>query len=160
MERLAVAQALYKYFGGIVSTKDPESLRGMASEALLEEYRENGTDRRRLRLNGVEVGKLIVSQPNPTERVIAEVHDKSALAEFGADDFREYMEARGLWVDFALWCREQGYGAKSIPGATFVTITEQRPPTTMIKGCDPEAVAKALGNELESTVMGLIGDGE
>ena len=65
LERLAVAQALYKELGEIVSTRTPYSLRGMCDEELRRDFEEDGTDRRRITLNGVEVGKLSVKVTKP-----------------------------------------------------------------------------------------------
>ena len=65
LERLAVAQALYKELGAITSTGNPYSLRGMCDEELRADFEEDGTDRRRITLNGVEVGKLSVKVTKP-----------------------------------------------------------------------------------------------
>ena len=56
LEKLAVAQAVYKAVGAIVSTKDHDSLRGQIDAELIEQFEADGTDRKRLMLNGQEVG--------------------------------------------------------------------------------------------------------
>lgn len=160
MERLALAQALYKYLGKIVSTRDDGSLRSQMSRELLEQYAKDGTDRKRMMLNGIKVGTLSVTQGQPVERLVANVTDEGQLLEWGADDLVAYIKGRGLVEDFALWSREQGYGPASIPGVTYTTVAEQAPPRTMLHGCDQEDVAAALGDGLPAAVMGLIGDGD
>lgn len=159
MERLAIAQAMYKAIGEIVSTKDPDSLRSQVGARLLREYEEDGTKQKAMRVNGHEVGLLYVSQAQPKERIRAEIADADALWDFAADDVRDFIADSGLWEDFALWLRAQGYGSKSLPGASFVTVAEQKPPATVLK-VEPEKVAAALGEGLPDAVMGLIGAGE
>lgn len=159
MERLAVAQAAYKALGRIVSAKDPGSLRSRMSGALLEDFGRDGTDRRRVMLNGVKVGMLSVRVPEPRERTVAEVTDEAQLLDWGADDMRDYLRSRGLVEDFALWEREQGYGPASIPGVTYKTIAERGQATTILNGCRPEDVAAALGEGLPEAISGLLAEG-
>lgn len=157
LEKLAVAQAVYKAVGEVVSTKDPDSLRGRESARLLEQYQEEGIDRKRLMVNGVEVGSLSVTKQQPTQYLRANVAEPQDLLE-GADpdDLREFIIAEDFVETYALWARSQGI---LTPGVTFTQVVKDKPPTTTLRGCEPEKVAAALGEQLQAAVMGLIGDG-
>ena len=156
-EKLAVAQAVYKAVGEVVSTKDPDSLRGRESARLLEQYQAEGIDRKRLMVNGVEVGTLSVTKQHPTQYLRANIYDPRDLLE-GADpdDLREFILAEEFIESYALWARSQGI---LTPGVTFTQVVKDKPPTTTLRGCEPEKVAAALGEMLPAAVLGLIGAG-
>lgn len=157
LEKLAVAQAVYKAVGEVVSTKDPDSLRGRESARLLEQYQEEGIDRKRLVVNGIEVGTLSVTKQQPTQYLRADVAEPQDLLE-GADpdDLREFILAEDFVESYALWARSQGI---LTPGVTFTQVVKDKPPTTTLRGCEPEKVAAALGEMLPAAVLGLIGAG-
>ena len=163
LERLAVAQAAYKRLGEIVSTKDADSLRGRADADLLADFAANGTDRRRLMLNGQEVGKLsaAVSPAKTTQRLYVE--DRSAfsawlfgdglscLTAFMADNWSKLVEAAAdsMLVDGI------------VPdGCTVYDEEQAQRLQTKITGCNPEDVAQALGEGLPPAFMGLLMGGE
>lgn len=60
MERLAVAQAMYKLAAPMVKTGDPDSLRGLADADLLASYEGAGVKGVDLRVGGAKVGSLSV----------------------------------------------------------------------------------------------------
>lgn len=163
LERLAVAQAAYKRLGEIVSTKDADSLRGRADAELLADFAANGTDRRRLMLNGAEVGKLsvAVSPAKTIQRLYVE--DVKAFAEWLADGgiacFEAFMAKHGEKL--------LQYAADSMVVDGVVpdgcTAYEEKQPQalqTKITGCKPEDVAQALGEGLPPAFMGLLMGGE
>ena len=159
LEKLAVAQAVYKAVGEVVSTKDPESLRGRASARLLEQFQDKDapSDRMPLMVNGTEVGSLSITRQKPTKYLRADVADQRDLLE-GADpdDLREFILAEEFVESYALWARSQGI---LTPGVTFTQVVKDKPPTTTLRGCEPEKVAAALGEMLPAAVLGLIGAG-
>lgn len=158
LERLTIAQSLYKALGEMVSTKDPDSLRGRESAKLLEQYQAEGVKQKVLRVNGEEVGLLYVSQPKPTEYLRADVTDVHEFMDsMGLDDLRDWMVDEGVVESYASWAHSQGIPT---PGVTFTKVAKTKPTTTVIRGCEPEEVAAALGEGLPAAVMGLIGAGD
>lgn len=74
IEKLAIAQWAYRKFAGLVSTKDPDSLRGQADEAYRELYEQTGAKSYDLKLAGEKVGtySLRVAKASDEPRVIVE----------------------------------------------------------------------------------------
>lgn len=163
LERLAVAQAAYKRLGEIVSTKDADSLRGQADAELLADFAEKGTDRRRIMLNGQEVGKLSVSvAPAKTVQRLY-VEDVLAFAEWLSDGgiacFEAFMARHGeKLLQYAADCMVVD---GVIPdGCSVHEETQPQTLQTKITGCKPEDVAQALGEGLPPAFMGLLMGGE
>lgn len=162
LERLAVAQALYKELGEIVSTKTPYSLRGMCDEDLRADFEEDGTDRRRITLNGVEVGKLSVKVTKPGKPKAVQVD----MAE-SAMWLREQLYERPDWLlgwlgahstEIAQACLDatgevpDGYEVRRDLGGEYAGTT--------LTGCTVEKVQKATGVLLQSEVLALLEGGE
>lgn len=85
IERLTLAQALYKMAGELVDTKNPDSLRSMVDESFLRLYEETGSRTFDVKLNGEVVGtySLRFSKPKESEaRYSFEVDDYEALAKW------------------------------------------------------------------------------
>ena len=161
LERLAVAQAAYKALGAMVSASDPESLRGRVDGLLREDYEEKGTDRFRLKVNGQEVGTLSARFTKETHRLVVE--DMGAFADWLVGDGRMYLElflrsprGRGL-VDA---CAAAIFADGEVPAGCAVYTEPPRFDGTVIKGCEPEKVAPALGMTLPQAVAGLLAGGE
>lgn len=74
IEKLAIAQWAYKKFAGLVSTKDPGSLRGQADEAYRGLYDQTGAKSYDIKIAGDKVGtySLKVSKAKDEPRVIVE----------------------------------------------------------------------------------------
>ena len=60
IQRLAVAQYVFKCVSGVVSTKDPESLRTMCDHAAIDRYETEGAKSFDLKLDGQKVGTYSV----------------------------------------------------------------------------------------------------
>lgn len=85
IERLTLAQALYKMAGELVDTKNPDSLRSAVDEGFLRLYEETGSKSFDVKLNGEVVGtySLRFSKPKESEaRNSFEVSDYEALAKW------------------------------------------------------------------------------
>ncbi len=74
IEKLAIAQWAYKKFAGLVSTKDPDSLRGQADEAYRGLYDQTGAKSYDIKIAGDKVGtySLKVAKAKDEPRVIVE----------------------------------------------------------------------------------------
>lgn len=79
LEKLAVAQALYKAIAAAVSTKDPDSLRGRMDAAAIKGYEATGAKGFDLRLNGRKVGTYTVRVSRPVRRTDLAVTDREAF---------------------------------------------------------------------------------
>lgn len=162
LERLAVAQALYKELGEIVSTKTPYSLRGMCDADLRADFEEDGTDRRRITINGVEVGKLSVKVTKPSKPKVVQTDIAKA-----AMWLRAQLEERPDWLlgwigartdEAAQACFDatgeipDGYEVRRDKGGEYAGTT--------LTGCTVEKVQQATGVLLQSEVLALLEGGE
>ena len=164
LERLAVAQALYKELGEIVSTKNSYSLRGMCDEDLRADFEEDGTDRRRITINGVEVGKLSVKVTKPGKpKVVLEDMDAAASWAVGMCYETPLPSWFSAWLgtkltEIAQACFDatgeipDGYEVKQDAGGEFAGTT--------LSGCTVDKVQKATGVLLQSEVLALLEGGE
>lgn len=162
LERLAVAQALYNELGAITSTGNPYSLRGMCDEDLRADFEEDGTDRRRIIINGVDVGKLSVKVSKPGKPKVVQTDVAKA-----ATWLRAQLEERPDWLlgwigaradDIAQACLDatgeipDGYEVRRDLGGEFAGTT--------LTGCTVEKVQQATGVLLQSEVLALLEGGE
>lgn len=153
LERLALAQALYKKVGEYVSTKG-SSLRSAADANLMEMFEDDGIDRQRIRINGVEVGTLGISfTKEHTERKMV-VDDEGELVEYALDDVAGLTaflcdNAQAL----ADWYMQEG----TVPDGCHVHLrgVPKEPKGTVLR-VDPDKVAKAYGMNLPDAVYGLL----
>lgn len=162
LEKLAVAQAVYKAVGAIVSTKDPDSLRGQIDAELLRQFDDLGVDRKRLMLNGQEVGKLSVAVSPAKTKVQLYLEDARELALWLIDNPK--------WIERFLATKD---GQKLVDFVADALVVEGEVPrgceahevevprsvSTKITGCKPEDVAAALGEALPETFVGLLMEG-
>lgn len=144
MERLAVAQAVYKKVGKYVSTKDPDSLRSECDREFLQMFEDTGVDRTQVRVNGVKVGTYSARETKPVERARVVVDDPDA---------------------FLRWCVREGYVVPDrdavqqalerdgvVPeGAHVVTETVAGSVGTVLR-VDEDKVVEALAGRLPGTV--------
>lgn len=162
LEKLAVAQAAYKAIGAIVSTKDADSLRGQMDAQLVAQFHEDGTDRKRLMLNGQEVGKLSLAVSPAKTKVQLYLEDARELTLWLGENPR-YIERFIATKD----------GQKLLDFLADALVVEGEVPrgcevheievpeslSTKITGCKPEDVAAALGDKLPETFVGLLMEG-
>lgn len=161
LERLAVAQALYRELKAIVDIHNPYSLRGMCDEELREAWEANGDKTRGIYLNGQEVGTLSAKLTKPGKPKA--VQQDRAL---GAIWLREQLEERPDW--FMAWIGAhmdevaqaaldsgelaEGYTVKADTGGEWAGTT--------LRGCTAEKVQQATGVLLQSEVLALLEGGE
>lgn len=162
IERLAVAQAVYKAVAKVVSTKDADSLRSKADADLLDMYDRMGVARVDLKVAGEKVGSYSVRVGKPTEAKVERelsVGDLERVYQWAttdaAEEYREWCVAHaGEFAEYAF--REYGEVADGCEVVERVTPGEPgRVLGTTLK-VDEQKVARALGAQLPSTVAGLL----
>lgn len=165
IERLAIAQAVYKAVADVVSTKNPDSLRSQADRELRDMYDSMGVKSLDLKLEGQKVGTYSVTMAKATEEKhsrflkVTDPAKVQAWAEENETEFREWLS--GAWEAFADYCFET-YG--EVPEGTEVVdhmipaLPEHVKGTTL--RVDPAKVAKALQGQLPAYVAGLLEGGE
>lgn len=164
VERLALAQALYKIAGQLVDTKNPESLRSEVDRYFKAQYDETGSKSFDVKINDEVVGvysiKFSKEQPSETRRMM-EVRDYIALSKWAASLTAEEILGyfgRDLQPLAEWWFAETGELADGCQMAEIVTLAQ---PKQYIGGSlkvYPERFAQALGNQLPQGVAGLLGD--
>ena len=164
IERLAVEQALYKVIAQDVDTKTPDNLRGRVNDHYRELYEQTGATGFEVRIAGQKVGTYgfskVKAQPARKESSV-EVVDMDALMAWDSDDFNDFISR---WIEGNLATLARAYFEESgeLPDGMAVMEYERpavpagiRPNGTL--RIDPAKVAQALGNQLPSTVAGLLG---
>ena len=174
MEQLAIEQALYSKLGEDVSTKNPDSLRGMADEEIVGNYRTMGAKSYDVHVNGNKVGTYSVrtSKEKPQEkkkRLI--IKDPYALEKFIEDNINQCIKAeempyaelyaQAMAQNFAEYVLEV-YG--ELPdGCEIVTDTIPAQPSHVLGTTlrvDADKVADAISGYLPTTIAGILGSGD
>lgn len=165
LQRLALAEAMSKVARGETDPRGgahgEPTLRTAADDALREAYEAEGTDRRRITINGVEVGTLSarISKPSSTTSVV--VSDPGALV---------------------AWLRESDGGLDAlerlVASSPAAVVSAATADGELPDGCATEAreeparwlgttlrvraedVARALGPSLRGEVAGMLGGSE
>lgn len=142
LTQLAALQSLYKLLGEVLSTKNPDGLRGQADARFRELYESTGIDRIRLTVNDEEVGKYVAKVSSPTKRTVMHVNDVEALLDDNIEVMKAFVrEHRAEYADYYL----DATGA--VPDGCEMTV-EDVPAQwlgTTITGCKPEKVLPMLG---------------
>lgn len=172
IEKLAVAQAIYKVVAAQVSTKDKGNLRGQVDAEMLADYEANGNRTRDVRVNGQIVGTLSVKKSKPKPAIAAEVVSHAAVEDLDRfndwlwrsepDKLIDYIFANA--DDFAAWwldlTGELPDGCEivhiTVPGEP--AVPEQVTGTTL--KVDEYKVADALKGELTGAVAALLTEGD
>ena len=167
IQRLAVAEAMGKAIRDVTNPRGgahgAPTLRTECDDALREMYEAEGVDRKRIVINGQEVGTLSarISKPESGTRVVMD--DERAFVRWlmagdGGEDAiwrlihdpktRDAVIAAAT-ADGELpdGCRVEGYERPAAWLGTSLRV-------------DPKKVGAALGGELPSAVMGLLGGDE
>lgn len=167
IQRLAVAEAMGKAIKDMTNPRGgahgAPTLRTECDDALRADFEASGTDRRRIVINGTEVGTLSarLSKPESGTRVV--VDDEKALVRWlmagdgGEDAIWRLMhdpKTRDAVIAAATadgelpdGCRVESYEKPAAWLGTALRV-------------DPKKVGAALGAELPSAVMGLLGGGD
>lgn len=166
IQRLAVAEAMDKAIKDATNPRGgahgAPTLRTECDDALRADFEASGTDRRRIVINGTEVGTLSarLSKPESGTRVVM---DKDydfidwLLHSNGGEDAIKRLVRDGKTRD-AIIAAATADG--ELPDGCHVEDYEK--PSTWLGTTlrvDPKKVGAALGAELPSAVMGLLGGG-
>lgn len=161
VERLAIAQALYKKIAELVDTKDPDSLRSAVDRGYKELYEQTGAKSFEVKLNGQSVGNYSVriskKKPSATsKRFMVKDYEKLAKWFVGLDvDTVKDYAAQDL-EKFALWHTEATGelpdGCKIVE--TITTVGGEYMGGTL--KVDPQEVINAMGEQLPPSIAGLL----
>ncbi len=169
VQRLAVAQAVYKAVSGVVSTKDGDSLRSECDRVLVEQYERTGAKSYDVPINGIKVGTYSVK--------VSKAKPKRKAPRAWVDDWDEFIdwlthdEEADCWLR---WLIEENGDALALdilretgevaPGCVaqrdYCEPAEPARVTGTTLRVDPDAVAEAMGPMLGERVMGLLGGAE
>lgn len=160
LEQLAVAQAVYNAVGKIVATKG-DSLRARCDRAMLHEFHEEGTDRRRVMVNGQCVGTYTVRMKKTVDGVEPElVEPEKFIKWIRESDGGLDMLKRLVYGEPAKTVRLAAADGELPDGCRIRRVIEpERENGTMLK-VEPSAVAAALSDGLPAAIAGLIGGGD
>lgn len=167
IQRLAVAEAMGKAIKDITNPRGgahgAPTLRTECDDALRADFEASGTDRRRIVINGTEVGTLSarLSKPESGTRVVMDkdydLVDWLRHSDGGFDTLLRLVrdgKTRDAIIAAATadgelpdGCRVEDYEKPSAWLGTTLRV-------------DPKKVGAALGGELPSAVMGLLGGGQ
>ena len=164
LARLALAESVVKACKAMTDPKGGEhgapNLRTDADDALRNAYEYEGVDRKRIVIDGVEVGTLSARLSKPVEGVAPEIDDDAAFVAWlresdgGADALMRLVtgyRTRQAVLDAATADGELPDGCRMVerlePARWLGT-------TLRVK---PEKVAQALAGELPQAVAGLLG---
>ena len=164
IQRLAVAEAMGKAIKDVTNPRGgahgAPTLRTECDDALRADFEQDGTDRRRIVINGTEVGTLSarLSKPESGTRVV--IDDERAFVRWiiagdgGEDAIWRLIhdhKTRDAIISAATadgelpdGCRVESYDKPSTWLGTTLRV-------------DPKKVGAALGAELPSAVVGLLG---
>lgn len=163
VERLAIAQALYKAAAELVDTRNPDSLRANVDRGYKELYERTGSKSFDVMVNGKQVGTYSIkfSKPKPEEtRMDFEVIDYELLAryfiEYVSDEqCREFAEANlNLFANYAF-----NATGELMDGCDLVPIVSPAVEKQYMGGTlkiDPEQVREAMGEMLPRSIAGML----
>lgn len=160
LQRLAVAQALCNALGE--ETKRGGGLRDRVDAEILAQYEADGIDRKRIHINGVDVGTLTVQTPKNTRpRMVVRLDIPGDFAGWVAENARFVAS---YLVNDAPQVAEQIAGDMLImygelpDGCRLEEDATAKAPRTVLR-VKREAIAEALGAELPAYVAGVLTDG-
>ena len=169
VQRLAVAQAVYKAVSGVVSTKDDDSLRSSCDRVLVEQYERTGAKSYDVSLHDQKVGTYSVK--------VSKAKPKRKAPRAWVDDWDEFIDWLTHEEEADGWLRHliEDYGdelaleilretGEVAPGCVaqldYCEPAEPSRVTGTTLRVDAAAVAEAMGPVLGEGVMGLLGGAE
>lgn len=164
LQQLALLEALQKAAKKQTDPKNGDSLRSDADAALMKAYAADGTDRRRIIINGVEVGSLSMTFTKASETDELRIIDADELVRWlqttdeGTDVLRAVVQGNAA-TRSAMLNAAKGYGFLPDGCAVEHVVTPSRPKGTMLRVKERE-VAQALQGELPAAVAGVLMPGE
>lgn len=152
IEKLAVAQAVYKVAANAVSTKDPDSLRAQVDEYYRGMYEQTGAKSYDLKIGGEKVGTYSIKTTKEKNEQQLVVNDNDAFARWcAANDCIKVIN------DFDKACDLFAETGEMPDGCELITKTT---PEGLYAGStlrvDPYKVNKQIGGTL--TNAGLLGE--
>lgn len=167
VERLAIAQTLFKATGELVDTKNPDSLRSTVDRGYKELYEKTGSKSFDVMLDGHQVGtySLRFSKPKHKEtRMVFEVTDYEKLARHFTDHVTD-EECRDFAASVLQQFAEYVFDTTGelFDGCEFVPVTTPATEKQYIGGTlkvDPQAVREAMWDMLPPGIAGLLGGGD
>lgn len=168
VQRLAIAQAVFKAVSAVVSTKDPDSLRSECDRVLVEQYERTGAKSYDVPINGTKVGtySVKVSKAKPKRkapRVWVDDGDEFAewlASEDGAGWLRQLVEEHGDEIAFGVFYETGEIAPGCVAQPDYCEPAEPARVTGTTLRVDADAVAEAMGPMLGERVMGLLGGSE
>ena len=154
MERLAIAQAVYKMVADAISTKDPDSIRGRCDAGMMDAYAADGTKSRDLRIGGEKVGTYTVRTAKAVHGSRIDVTDEDAY--YAWADENGLMKAVVDAAAVQAWMDETG----EVPdGCASVTTDVPEHATGTTLRVDVEKVVDAMHGQLDGVRALMLGDG-
>ena len=153
LEKLTIAQAIYKVVAEAVSTKSPDSLRSAVDERILNSYRTDGVKSRDVRLDGKKVGTYSVRTKQARTDLIPRVENIDAYKAWIVENMEQvidYVARDSKFLDSIVRDGE-------IPSG--VTVEEMHYPEAAIGTSlkfDVEKVAQVMGDGLPVAAAGLL----
>lgn len=164
IERLAVAQALYKMLGEVVSTSKAGNLRSEVDDYYKRRYVEDGTRTADVLIGGTKVGTFSIISKDAGGGAVVYVEDGEAFDDWAQDE-DAVANACVAWM-LADAKRREAFARYwvELTGAVpdGCEAYADRPRTelsTRFSRLDPDKVAEALGADLPPAVVGLLGGG-
>ena len=164
IERLAIAQAVYNGFGGVVSTKDPDNLRGTVDTYFRELYETTGAKTMEVKVSGEKVGTYSVrvskEEPGKTVREFTVTDkQKAAMAASQLSEDAWWMYVYENLDDFLDWYASET--GEVLDGCGIVETIYPGTPPAYAGGTlkvDARKVAEVVAaNNLDYGVAGLLG---
>lgn len=157
MERLAVVQGLYKALGEKVSTKDPDSLRSAVDGQVMGFYETTGARSYDVNVRGQKVGTMSVTMSRETTKTTYDLADWTAFEKWASTE-----DGWNMLMDFAMldpekFCKFATEQTGEVPhGVDVRTVEVPSAPKGTTLRIDQNKVARALGNQLEPAIAGLL----
>lgn len=151
-EELAMLEAIQKK----VKTRLDE-LKGVAKDALMDAYEENGIDRRRIKANGSPIGTVFITFTK-AKPVINPARKAQALKALTAMGLTEVVPVKD-WEKRFTHCGDIVLDAESGELAEWALWEIEKPYCTKVTGCKPEDVLDAMSTKLQGeNIIGLLGE--
>ena len=168
VQQLAVAQAIYKAVGTVVSTKDPDSLRSACDREAVRRYEKEGVKSTDILIDGLKVGtySVKVSKPKPKRKAPRawvddwdEFTDWLTHEEDGANWLRSLIEEHGDALASDILHETGEIAPGCVAQLDYCEPAEPARVTGTTLRVDTAAVAEAVGGQLGAGVTALLEGG-
>ena len=167
VQQLAVAQAIYKAVGTVVSTKDPDSLRSACDAEAVRRYEAEGVKSTDILIDGLKVGtySVKVSKAKPKRKAPrAWVDDWDAFTDWltdedGANWLRHLVDEHGDALASDILHETGEIAPGCVAQLDYCEPAEPARVTGTTLRVDTAAVAEAVGGQLGAGVTALLEGG-